>query len=121
MEDLSAASEIALDTETTSTDPMRARLVGISLAVREGEGYYIPVGHQGDEPQLPLQVVMEALRPIMEDPSRGIVGHNLKYDSLVLSQHGLNLARLQFDTMLAEWLIDPGSRHLGLKIWPTPT
>jgi len=112
---LSAAAEIALDTETTSTDPMRARLVGISLAVREGEGYYIPVGHQGEEQQLPLQVVVDALRPVMENPARGIIGHNLKYDCLVLSQHGLNPARLQFDTMLAEWLVDPGSRHLGLK------
>jgi DNA polymerase I len=115
VDDLSGATVIALDTETTSTDPMRARLVGISLAVREGEGYYIPVGHTGEEPQLPLQNVVDELRPVLENPARGIVGHNLKYDCLVLSQHGLNPKRIQFDTMLAAWLIEPGSRHLGLK------
>jgi len=114
-ERLGSASQIALDTETTSTDPMRASLVGISLAVQGGEGYYIPVGHRTGETQLPLEQVMQGLRPFLADSSKSIVGHNLKYDSLVMSQHGLRPARLSFDTMIAEWLVDPGSRHLGLK------
>ena len=114
-ERLAAASQIALDTETTSTDPMRASLVGISLAVQGGEGYYIPVGHRTGDPQLPLEQVMQGLRPFLTDTGKSIVGHNLKYDSLVMSQHGLDPSRLSFDTMIAEWLVDPGSRHLGLK------
>jgi DNA polymerase I len=114
-ERLGAADQIALDTETTSTDPMRANLVGISLAVQGGEGYYIPVGHRTGETQLPLEQVMQALRPFLGDSRKSIVGHNLKYDSLMMSQNGLTPARLSFDTMIAEWLVDPGSRHLGLK------
>ena len=115
LERLGAADQIALDTETTSTDPMRASLVGISLAVQGGEGYYIPVGHRTGETQLPLEQVIQGLRPFLADTEKSIVGHNLKYDSLVMSQHGLTPARLSFDTMIAEWLVDPGSRHLGLK------
>jgi len=114
-ERLGAAERIALDTETTSTDPIRANLVGISLAVEGGQGYYIPVGHHTGETQLPLEQVMQSLRPFLADSQKSIVGHNLKYDSLVMSQHGLTPARLSFDTMIAEWLVDPASRHLGLK------
>ena len=112
---LDAVQEIAFDTETTGTDPLRAALVGISLAIQPGEGYYIPVGHTTSEAQLPLAVVLKALRPALTDPHIAKIGHNLKYDFLVLSQHGLEVTPLSFDTMLAEWVIDPGSRHLGLK------
>jgi DNA polymerase-1 len=113
--ELAQAGEIALDTETTSTDPMRARLVGISLSVKPGEGYYIPVGHLTGETQLPLQIVLDALRPFLTDQHKEVFGHNLKYDCLVLAQHGLNSVHMTFDTMIAEWLTDPGSRRLGLK------
>lgn len=113
--DLAAAPIISLDTETTSTDPMRAELVGISLAVRAGQGYYIPVGHHGSAPQLPIEQVFVALRPALSDPQKGKIGHNLKYDILVLMQHGLDVTPLIFDTMIAEWLVDPGSHRLGLK------
>ncbi len=112
---LAQSEWIGLDTETTSTDPMRADLVGISLSVAEGEGYYIPVGHRTGERQLPLKQVIAALNPIISDPKKSILGHNLKYDALVLMQHGLEPARLAFDTMLAEFLIDPGGHRLGLK------
>lgn len=112
---LAAAPEIALDTETTATDPLRAALVGISLAIQPGEGYYIPVGHTTEGPQLPLAAVLKALRPALTDPNISKIGHNLKYDYLVLSQHGLEISPLSFDTMLAEWVMDPGSRRLGLK------
>lgn len=112
---LAAAPEIALDTETTATDPLRAALVGISLAIQPGEGYYIPVGHTTEGPQLPLAGVLKALRPALTDPNISKIGHNLKYDYLVLSQHGLEISPLSFDTMLAEWVMDPGSRRLGLK------
>jgi DNA polymerase-1 len=112
---LSSAAEIALDTETTGTDPLRSAVVGISLAVREGQGYYIPLGHRSGEPQLPVGEVIDALRPALTNPAIQKIGHNLKYDWLVLAELGLEVAPLSFDTMLAEWLLDPSSRHLGLK------
>ncbi len=111
---LAAAPMIALDTETTSTDPMLARLVGISLAVVPEEGYYLPVGHQTLDAQLGLEEVLEALRPALTDPAKIKIGHNLKYDALVLRNAGLDVSPLSFDTMIAQWLIDPTS-HLGLK------
>lgn len=112
---LSQSKLIALDTETTSTDPMRADLVGISLAVREGQGFYIPVGHLGDAPQLPLKQVIQAISPALTDPHIEKAGHNLKYDALVLKENGLQVTPLSFDTMIAAWLVDPASHALGLK------
>ncbi len=112
---LAEAETISFDTETTSTDPLRADLVGISLAVREGEGYYIPVGHTTGEQQLALKQVIDAIQPAMTDPHKRKVGQNLKYDCLMLERNGLKVTPLSFDTMLAEWLRDPASRNLGLK------
>ena len=78
---------IAFDTETTSTDQMRAELVGISLAVDPGYGFYIPVGHRQEVGvQLPLQTVLEALRGPLTDPRIPKVGHNTKYDFVVLAR-----------------------------------
>ncbi len=117
---LRQANTISFDVETTSTDAMQADLVGISLAVTEGEGYYIPVGHQlaGEalaSQQLPLDTVLDTLRPILADASIAKIGHNAKYDMTVLARYGAPVAGLAFDTMIAEWLVDPGSRRLGLK------
>jgi len=107
--ELKGARRISLDLETTSADPMRAAIVGITVCVREGESRYIPVGHTylGAPPQLPLKTVLEALRPILCDPDRRIVGQNIKYDALVLSRHGMEIAPIEFDTMVASYLIDP--------------
>jgi len=113
--DLQTAAVIAFDTETTSTDPMKADLVGISLAVRDGQGYYIPLGHASAEKQLSIQQVLEALRPAMTDPNKAKVGHNLKYDALVLAQAGLKVEPLSFDTMIAEFLLHPDNYNIGLK------
>ena len=113
---LSSAAQISFDTETTSTDQMRAELVGIALAVEPGQGYYIPVGHTGGEsPQLPLAEVLEAVRTPLENPAIPKVGHNLKYDYVVLARYGLKPAPMTFDTMIAEWLTNPASHNLGLK------
>jgi DNA polymerase-1 len=115
---LEAAQQIAFDVETTSTDPMRAELVGISVATEAGTGFYIPVGHNpafAGGPQLPLDAAIDALQGPLTDPKKPKVGHNLKYDFVVLGRHGLRAAPLSFDTMLAEWLCDPSSRNLGLK------
>lgn len=106
---------ISFDTETTSTDPMIAQLVGISLAVEEGSAYYIPVGHIGQRNQLKTETAIEALRRAFSDQKIQKIGHNLKYDCLVLKNHGLEVSPLSFDTMIAAWVIEPDSRRLGLK------
>jgi DNA polymerase-1 len=111
---LKDADVIAFDTETTSTDQMEAELVGISLALQTGAGFYIPVGHQQGV-QLGLEVVLEALRDPLMDPKIPKAGHNLKYDYVMLARYGLKVSPLSFDTMIAEWLINPASRNLGLK------
>jgi len=127
VEALNAAPLIAFDTETTSTDQMAARLVGISLAVSGERGYYIPVGHVVEQPlllgleaetdsqQLPLQQVVEALRPALTNPAIGKVAHNASYDVVILQRYGLDIAPVTFDTMVAEWLRSPESKFLGLK------
>lgn len=113
---MAAANQISFDTETTSTDQMKAELVGISLAVEEGRAYYIPVGHTNpSEQQLPLAQVLDALRGPLTAPHIPKVGHNLKYDFVILAKLGLHVTPLSFDTMIAEWLINPISRNLGLK------
>jgi len=113
---LEHAKQISFDTETTSTDQMSAELVGISLAVEEEVGYYIPVGHHaGQDGQLPLDLILEALRVPLTTPGLPKVGHNVKYDFVILARQGLRVAPLTFDTMIAEWLINPASRFLGLK------
>ena len=129
---LKAAPTLAFDVETTSTDQMRARLVGIALAVEDGHGYYLPVGHvppnapadQSAQPdlldehtprQLPLEQVLDALRPALTGAQVAKVGHNAKYDLVVLRRYGIDVMPITFDTMVAEWLSDPSSRNLGLK------
>jgi DNA polymerase-1 len=113
---LGAAKVISFDTETTSTDQMRADLVGISLSVNANEGWYIPVGHKPDlGSQLPLDKVLSALQKPMTDASIPKVGHNLKYDFVMLARNGLRPNPLTFDTMIAEWLTNPTSHNLGLK------
>jgi DNA polymerase I len=111
---LNNAQVISFDTETTSTEEMRAKIVGISLAVKEGEGYYIPVGHR-EGTNLPLQDVLSALKKPLTNPKIGKIAHNAKYDYIVLAKNGLYISPLTFDTMLAEFIRDPGSHHLGLK------
>ncbi len=111
---LNKATVISFDTETTSTEEMKADIVGISLAVKEGEGYYIPIGHIGGN-NLPLKQVIAALTEPMTNPKIGKVAHNAKYDYIILAKAGLKVSPLTFDTMLAEFIIDPSSRHLGLK------
>ncbi len=113
---LNSAGLIAFDTETTSTDPMQADLVGISLCVQPGTAFYIPVGHHTlTARQLPLEQVAARLAPVLSDPKIQKAGHNIKYDALVLKRHGMPVAPLSFDTMIAEWLVNPASRNLGLK------
>lgn len=111
---LKKADLIAFDTETTSLDYMLAEIVGVSFAVAAGEAAYVPVAH--DYPAAPEQLnrdwVLEQLRPMLEDPSKAKVGHNLKYDQSVLANHGIALAGIRHDTMLASYVINStASRH----------
>ncbi len=114
---LDQAPFITFDVETTGLDELRSGLVGIALSVKEGEGYYIPVGHVGEGAgaQLPQARVIAALTPPLTNPNIPKYGHNLKFDYLVLARAGVRAAPLAFDTMLAEWLCDPASHSLGLK------
>lgn len=112
---LSNSVKISLDTETTSTNPMQAKLVGISLAVEEGSAYYLPVGHAGSGRQLTPQNVIDSLSPSLKDKNIQKIGHNLKYDCLVLLNYGLRVSPMSFDTMIAGWVIEPDSHRLGLK------
>jgi DNA polymerase I len=111
-----AAGVLAFDTETTSTRPSEASLVGISLAAKPGEAWYIPVGHLPEleaPEQLPVAGVLDRLRPLFDDPSIEKVAHNAKYDMIVLSNAGLACDSVAADTMIAAYLL--GDRDIGLK------
>lgn len=113
---LSLAKIISLDTETTSTDPMRARIVGLSFSVEPGSAFYVPVGHlYPDVPfQLDLELVLESVKPILEDPDIQKLGQNIKYDAIVLARYGINISGIVFDTMVASYLINPSLRAHSL-------
>jgi DNA polymerase-1 len=107
----------AVDTETTSVDPMRADLVGISLSWAPGEACYLPVGHRylGAPAQLPAERVLRALRPLLEDPALPKYGQNIKYDYLVLRRAGATVHPIAMDTMVAAYLLDPGKQSYRLE------
>ncbi len=114
--DLRDAPSFALDLETTSLNPRGAEIVGISLSFRQHEAYYIPVGHRydGAPVQLGLHRVLELLQQLLTDPSRRIIGQNLKYDYQIFRQYGITLAGIWCDTMLASYLLHPGRSSHGL-------
>ncbi len=114
-EKLRTAAVIALDTETTGVDAMTCEPVGISLAVEPKTGYYIPVGHSGGEPQLPIEKIREKIGQYLADPDIPKAGHNIKYDMIVLKRCGMPVHGVRFDSMIAGWILDPESRQLGLK------
>jgi DNA polymerase-1 len=126
-----SAGEVSVDTETTSTDPMRATLVGISLSLEPGEAFYLPLAHRSpsapslldespsDEPvNLPgiHDPAMGPLKEVLEDPRVRKIGQNLKYDLLVFKRSGVDLRGLDFDTMVASYVLDPGRRQHSLDV-----
>ena len=117
VERLAAAEEFSLDLETTDRDPMRAAIVGIAVSLEPCEGYYIPVGHDslGAPLQLPLEEVLAALRPAIENEVPRVVGQNLKYDLVVLGRHGLRPRGIAFDTMVASHLARPEEPRHNLE------
>ncbi len=113
---IEAAEIIAIDTETTSKNPMKAHLVGLSFSMKPDEAFYIPCAH--DYPEVPEQLelikVLNQLKPVLENPDVKKIGQNIKYDWMVLKRHGINLAGVFFDTMLASYLINPSKRAHNL-------
>ncbi|MBC3927296.1 DNA polymerase I [Undibacterium sp. CY21W] len=123
---INAANLTAVDTETTSLEPMTAQLVGISLCCEAGHACYIPVAHQyADAPaQLSRASVLEKLRPWLEDDSKAKVGQNLKYDTHIFANHGVALRGIVHDTLLESYVFESHKshnmdslalRHLGKK------
>jgi len=120
-----AAGQVCVDCETTSLDPLRCAIVGISLAIEPGTAWYLPFRHTrpgeldlGDHGGVNLPPLGSAeMRPLvelLEDPEVGKVGQNLKYDMLALRRAGVTLRGLAFDTMLASYVLDPGRREHGM-------
>ncbi len=131
------AGTIAVDTETTSIDPVRAGLVGISLSAAEGKAYYLPFEHMpptvatdaDGNPVLALDTFepvpnlppiespeMTPLRDLLADDAVLKVGQNIKYDMIVLDRAGAPLGGVEFDTSLASYVLDPGKRQHGLDL-----
>ncbi|MBL4612957.1 MAG: DNA polymerase I [Emcibacter sp.] len=123
--DISAAFQVTIDTETTSLNAMRAKLVGISLSITSGVACYIPLSHKtvvageldfGDNnapEQLPMDQVLAALKPLLEDPAILKIGQNIKYDYLILSKHDIHISPLD-DTMLISYALDAGVNRHGM-------
>jgi DNA polymerase-1 len=112
---LASAREFTIDLETSSLEAMAADLVGISFSTKEGEAFYIPVGHQllSNIAQLPLSFVIDKLKPIVADIKINKIAHNGKYDMTVLAAYDMELDNLAFDTMIAGHLL--GYKAIGLK------
>lgn len=114
-----AARLVAIDTETSALDSMRADLVGVSLSTGAGEACYIPLGHHGLDmfAEVPLQIPREealaALKPLLESDAVLKVGQNIKYDLTVLARHGIAVAPID-DTMVMSFCLDAGRGEVGL-------
>ena len=111
-------SILAFDLETTSTDPMRAEIVGISFSDRNDSGVYIPIQHKdknntyfGEDE---LAAVINLIKPVMEDPAISKTGQNIKYDSLIMKRFGVEVQGIKFDTMIAAHLLNPAARSIKL-------
>jgi len=130
---IDASPLTALDTETSSLDPFAARIVGLSLAVAEGEAAYLPLAHchPGGPDQLPCEASLARLKPWLESTRHAKIGQNLKYDQHVLANHGIELAGVVHDTLLQSYVLESGkdgarghdlgrlaTRHLGLATIP---
>lgn len=133
LQDIRQKKRFALDVETTSLNPHDAELVGISISTEANHAVYIPVGHRHPnateqlgllededtahgliEDQLPRQDVLDALRPILEDPSYEMIAHNGGYEWRIFNNYGIALHALRVDTLLASFLVEPNRRRHGL-------
>ena len=124
---LDAAPLVSFDTETDSLNYMQARIVGLSFAVTPGEAAYVPLAHDyaGAPPQLDRDVVLAALKPWLENPTKFKVGHHLKYDCHVLANYGISIEGQRYDSMLESYVLNSvanrhdmdsaAERYLGIK------
>jgi DNA polymerase-1 len=126
LDDLEAAELVSFDTETTSLDPMQARLVGMSFATVAGHAAYLPLAHNyaGAPQQLGVEAALAVLKPWLENARHRKLGQNLKYDEHVLANHGVALRGIAHDTLLESYVLESharhdmdslASRHLGVK------
>jgi DNA polymerase-1 len=122
---LGSARAFVVDVETTSLDPMNAELVGMSFSVEEGAAWYVPIGHApagrsellrpaGGEEGVGIDRALKVLGPVLADGSISKIGHNIKYDCLVLEAHGFEVNGVSFDTMIASYCLDPERRSHSL-------
>ena len=116
----------SMDTETTSRDPMQAELVGVSMALPQGRACYVPMAHRpandafdfgdGSGPQqIPLRAALDVLKPLLEDPAVLKIGHNFKYDVLVLERYGISVRSFD-DTLLLSYALDGGRGNHGMDV-----
>ncbi len=105
LEELSTVTEICVDTETTSLDITEAELVGIGLCAEVGKAYYVPAS---------LAVSSAGLKNLLANEKIAKIGHNLKYDQQILTTYNLQLSPISFDTMIASYLLNAGTRQHGL-------
>ena len=126
---LAGARRVSVDLETTSSTPVAAEIVGVSLAWKEHEAFYIPVMCAFENDLLDVNDVLGRLAPILRSNTIEKVGQNIKYDMLVLGSYGVEIRNIAFDSMLASYLLDPGRRrhniddlamdHLQIRKIPT--
>lgn len=109
---LSQVPSFVFDVETTDLDPLRAEIVGLAFSFKPREAYYVPVGPEnGLGPE-----VLEQLKPILENPALRKCGQNVKYDILVLSRYQITVQGIDFDTMVASYVLNPSGRQHNLDV-----
>jgi DNA polymerase-1 len=107
---LQGEKEICIDTETTGIDANNVSLVGLSISIKEHEGFYIPVANDGAD-ELGIKNILSLFKPLFDNTNITWIGQNLKYDFLVLKWYGVELKGKTFDTMLAHYVIEPEGRR----------
>ena len=113
IKEASKSDTVAIDTETTGLDYIDSELVGISISFNAGEGFYIPIKHNDESIiQLPLEDVINELKPLLESSEKKIIGQNIKFDKNILMKYGLKIASIKNDTMMMSYVLDASAtRH----------
>ena len=109
IKELKQASEVCIDTETHTLEPMKARLVGLGFCINPQKAWYIPTNGE-----IGLESVLREVKPLLESPDIAFYGHNIKYDMHILRNHGIRLQTIGFDTMIASYLLNPQNNRHGL-------
>jgi len=113
IEEIKIKKELAVDTETSSISAVGTELVGVSMAVEEGRAYYLPLGHK-EGSNLDKATALRLLKPVLEDSEIKKIGQNIKYDWEVLYQEGIEIKGIDFDPMIASYLLNPSIRQHNL-------